>query len=118
MRARAYGREPTPAEKTEEKTDEILEKANEYLETISEKWEETEEKPAVVAIALAAFVGIWATSGIVDRIDKLPVVGGVLELVGLLVTGWFVYRYLIFGPDREELKGNLQQFVKKVTGER
>ena len=35
-----------------------------------------------------------------DRIDRLPIVGGLLEFVGLLVTGWFVYRYLLFGPDR------------------
>lgn len=64
------------------------------------KWDRTEEKPAVIAITTAAFVGVWALSGLVDRIDKLPVIGGLLELVGLVVTSWFVYRYLIFGPDR------------------
>lgn len=64
------------------------------------KWDKTDEKPAVVAITTAAFVGVWALSGVVDRIDKLPVIGGLLELVGLVVTSWFVYRYLVFGPDR------------------
>ena len=38
--------------------------------------------------------------GLVDRLDKLPFVGGFFELVGLLVTGWFTYRYLTFAPDR------------------
>lgn len=65
------------------------------------KWDKTDEKPAVVAITTAAFVGVWALSGIVDRIDKLPIIGGLLELVGLVVTSWFVYRYLVFGPDRQ-----------------
>ena len=64
------------------------------------KWDQTEEKPAVVAIGVGTFVTIWALSGLVDRIDKLPIIGGLLELVGLLVTGWFIYRYLVFGPDR------------------
>ena len=64
------------------------------------KWDKTEEKPAVIAITTAAFVGVWALSGLVDRIDRLPVIGGLLELVGLVVTSWFVYRYLVFGPDR------------------
>lgn len=64
------------------------------------KWDQTDEKPAVVAIGVGTFVTIWALSGLVDRIDKLPVIGGLLELVGLLVTGWFIYRYLVFGPDR------------------
>lgn len=54
----------------------------------------------MVAIGVGTFVTIWALSGLVDRIDKLPIIGGLLELVGLLVTGWFVYRYLVFGPDR------------------
>lgn len=67
---------------------------------LQEKWDETEEKPAVVAITISAFIAIWAASGVVDAVDKLPVIGGLLELVGLLVTGWFAYRYLIFGPDR------------------
>ena len=54
----------------------------------------------MVAITAAAFVGVWALSGLVDRIDRLPLIGGLLEFIGLVVTGWFVYRYLIFGPDR------------------
>jgi hypothetical protein len=29
---------------------------------------------------------------------QVPVVSGVLELVGIFVSSWFVYRYLIFGP--------------------
>ena len=40
------------------------------------KWDETDEKPAVIGIGVATFVAIWATSGLVDRIDKLPLIGG------------------------------------------
>ena len=71
-----------------------------YACMLQVKWDKTEEKPAVIAITSAAFVGVWALSGLVDRIDKLPIIGGLLELVGLVVTSWFVYRYLVFGPDR------------------
>ena len=53
-----------------------------------EKWDQTEEKPAVVAITLASFVAVWAASGVVDAVDKLPLIGGLLEFVGLVVTGW------------------------------
>ncbi len=83
-----------------------------------EKWEETEEKPAVVAITVSAFIAIWAASGVVDAVDKLPIIGGLLEFVGLLVTGWFAYRYLIFGPDRYvswfTLQCNLAYFLAEV----
>ncbi|KAL3160498.1 hypothetical protein ABBQ32_010808 [Trebouxia sp. C0010 RCD-2024] len=100
----------------DQQSTELLDKANAYVDDLKAKWDETDEKPAVIAITSAAFVGVWALSGLVDRIDKLPIVGGLLELVGLVVTSWFVYRYLIFGPDREELKQNLDKFLSKVTG--
>ena len=63
-------------------------------------WDGVEEKPAAVAIGVGALVALWATSGLVDAIDRLPIIGGLLEVVGLIVTGWFVYRYLLFEPDR------------------
>ena len=63
-------------------------------------WDDVEEKPAAIAIAVAAIVALWALSGLVDAIDRLPIIGGLLEVVGLIVTGWFVYRYLLFEPDR------------------
>lgn len=63
-------------------------------------WEGVEEKPAAVAIIIGAITGVWALSGLVDAIDRLPIIGGLLEIIGLIVTGWFVYRYLLFEPDR------------------
>ena len=43
-----------------------------------------------MAITLASFVAVWAASGVVDAVDKLPLIGGLLEFVGLIVTGWCV----------------------------
>ena len=67
---------------------------------LQRKWNETEEKPAVVAITLSAFVAVWAASGVVDAVDRLPLIGGLLEFVGLIVTGWcvllFVIRWCLF----------------------
>ncbi|EIE23134.1 hypothetical protein COCSUDRAFT_42072 [Coccomyxa subellipsoidea C-169] len=109
-------REGGITEKGIDGSDEMTQKYQEIASDLKEKWEETEEKPAVVAITVSAFIAIWAASGVVDAVDKLPIIGGLLEFVGLLVTGWFAYRYLIFGPDREELKSNIESFLKKVTG--
>lgn len=87
----------------------------------------------MIAISAASFVAIWAASALVDGINKLPFFGSFFELVGLVVTAWFAYRYLIFGPDRcvayvvtgahhrccvyrEELKKNIDGFFSKVAG--
>lgn len=63
-------------------------------------WENTEEKPAAVAITMSAFLALWALNSVVEAVDRLPLFGGLFEMVGIIVTGWFIYRYLIFGPDR------------------
>ena len=57
---------------------------------------------------------LWATSSVVDAIEKLPIFSGLFELIGIGYTGYFVYRYLLFKPDREELKEIVDEFVKKI----
>lgn len=87
-----------------------------------EKWDKTDEKPAVVAISLASFVAIWATAGVVDRIDELPIISNLLEVVGLFVTSWFTYRYLAFKSDRcacisfWTFAPHLERFVSLLDG--
>jgi len=33
-------------------------------------------------------------------IDQLPIVPQLFELIGIAFSAWFVYRYLLFKPDR------------------
>lgn len=67
---------------------------------LQENWEKTEDKPAAVLITLSAVLALITLNGVVDAVDKIPIVSGVIELVGIVVTGAFTYRYLVFGPDR------------------
>eukprot|EP00877_Chromochloris_zofingiensis_P013220 jgi/Chrzof1/8151/UNPLg00198.t1 len=101
-------------------SDEASEKLNEAVNNISasikENWEKTEDKPAAVLITLSAVLALITLNGVVDAVDKIPIVSGVIELVGIVVTGAFTYRYLVFGPDREELVNNIKSFLKKVYG--
>ena len=43
---------------------------------------------------------LQATNAVVDAVNRIPLVSTFLEIVGLGVTGWGVYRYLLFRPDR------------------
>lgn len=83
---------------------------------IKAKWAETEDKPVVVSLGAAAIFGLVALNAIADAIDRIPLVGPFMELVGICATSWFTYRYLVFGPDREELKQIILDFGKKVQG--
>ncbi|GHP12350.1 hypothetical protein PPROV_001107800 [Pycnococcus provasolii] len=92
----------------------VSEKAEEIIDKASKAWDEVEEKPAAIALGTAAIIALWATSSVVDAIEKLPLFSGLFELVGIGYTGYFVYRYLLFKPDREELKEIVDDFVKKI----
>uniref|UniRef100_R7WC96 Cyanobacterial aminoacyl-tRNA synthetase CAAD domain-containing protein n=1 Tax=Aegilops tauschii TaxID=37682 RepID=R7WC96_AEGTA len=64
------------------------------------QWAKVEDKYAVATIGVAGLVALWTAVGALKSIDKLPILPGVLELVGIGYTGWFTYRNLIFQPDR------------------
>ncbi|RCV25872.1 hypothetical protein SETIT_5G200500v2 [Setaria italica] len=46
--------------------------------------------------------------------DKLP---GLLELVGLSYSGWFVYRYLLFQENRKELAEVIDDIKRRIVGD-
>jgi nitrogen regulatory protein PII-like uncharacterized protein len=45
-------------------------------------------------------------------------VSDLVELVGIGVTGFFVYRYLTVGPDRDELFVSIRSFAEKIYGKK
>ncbi|XP_028789271.1 protein CURVATURE THYLAKOID 1C, chloroplastic isoform X4 [Neltuma alba] len=49
-------------------------------------------------------------------IDKLPLIPGLLELIGILFSSWFTYRYLLFKPDRQELYQILNKSISDILG--
>ncbi len=51
-----------------------------FTSASQEWWENNDEKPTTIALGIAAFVGLWATSGLLDSINKLPLIGGVFEV--------------------------------------
>lgn len=97
-----------------EAANDISQKLQNTFEDLQVQWERNDEKPTTIALIVAAFVTVWAAGGLIDAVDRLPVIGGVFELVGLGVTGWFVYRYLGTGEDRKELRREFDSFLHKV----
>ncbi|KAF0906968.1 hypothetical protein E2562_013548 [Oryza meyeriana var. granulata] len=88
----------------------------EIVKAAQDAWTKVEDKYAVTAIGVAALVGLWTAIGAIKAIDRLPLLPGVLELVGIGYTGWFTYRNLIFQPDREALVSKIRSTYKEITG--
>ncbi|KAF5201638.1 Curvature thylakoid 1b protein [Thalictrum thalictroides] len=88
----------------------------EIVKKIQEKWEKVEDKYAVTLIAVAGAVALWGSSGMISAIDRLPLVPGILELVGIGYTGWFAYKNLVFKPEREALLEKVKASYNDIIG--
>ncbi|MCO5559640.1 hypothetical protein L7F22_013241 [Adiantum nelumboides] len=86
------------------------------LKSVQDAWEKTDDKLAVGGLGFTALIVVWASAGLIGAIDKLPLIPNFFEFVGILFTGWFIYRYLLFKPDREELLRKLDSALAKITG--
>ncbi|XP_019248038.1 PREDICTED: protein CURVATURE THYLAKOID 1C, chloroplastic isoform X10 [Nicotiana attenuata] len=69
------------------------------VQSLKNIWDKPEDRVAVIGFGIAAIVGFWASSNLIAAIDRLPLIPGVFEFVGILFSSWFVYRYLLFKPD-------------------
>ncbi|XP_042487563.1 protein CURVATURE THYLAKOID 1C, chloroplastic [Macadamia integrifolia] len=87
------------------------------VKSVQTVWDKSEDRLGVVGLGFAAVVAIWASSNLISAIDKLPVIPGVLEFVGILFSWWFIYRYLLFKPDREELLQIISKSTSDILGQ-
>ncbi|CAN6294467.1 unnamed protein product [Urochloa humidicola] len=76
------------------------EEFTEFVNSLKQEWDGIKNKYTVITLAVAATLAMWSAGGVVSAIDRLPVVPGLMELVGIGYSGWFTYRNLIFKPDR------------------
>ncbi|XP_027334980.1 protein CURVATURE THYLAKOID 1B, chloroplastic-like isoform X2 [Abrus precatorius] len=72
----------------------------EFVKTLQEAWDKVDDKYAVSSLAVAGVVALWGSAGLISAIDRLPLIPGVLEVVGIGYTGWFAYKNIVFKPDR------------------
>ncbi|THU66547.1 hypothetical protein C4D60_Mb05t15290 [Musa balbisiana] len=82
------------------------------------QWDKLDDKYAVASLVLVGLVALWTTTGMISAIDRLPIVPGVLELVGIGYTAWFVYYNLVFEPDREALIEKIKGTYSDIIGSR
>ncbi|KAJ4780895.1 CURVATURE THYLAKOID protein [Rhynchospora pubera] len=77
----------------------------------------SEDWIALAGLGFAGIVAIWAASNLISSVDKLPLIPNVMEFIGILYSSWFVYRYLLFKPDREELATIIKNVISSITGQ-
>ncbi|GAB4861524.1 Protein CURVATURE THYLAKOID 1B, chloroplastic [Ancistrocladus abbreviatus] len=88
----------------------------EILKSAIDAWDKVEDKYAVTSLAVAGVVALWGSTGMISAIDRLPLIPGLLELVGIGYTGWFAYQNLVFKPDREALLIKIKETYNEIIG--
>ncbi|KAL3335316.1 hypothetical protein AABB24_031499 [Solanum stoloniferum] len=87
------------------------------VKSVKNIWDNPEDRIAIIGLGIAAIVGFWASSNFVAAIDSVPLIPGVFEFIGILFSSWFVYRYLLFKPNRQELFQGINKSISDILGQ-
>lgn len=97
-----------------ERYSEILGKVNQTLDQVD--WPLVGRVAKAVGILLAVIVVQILIKGVLDTINLLPVVPGLLELLGLVVVGQWSWQNLTTGEKRAAVVARLQQLRHDYLG--
>lgn len=97
-----------------ERYSEILGKVNETLDKVD--WSQAGRIGKVVGIFAAVIVAQILIKGILDTINLLPVVPGLLELLGVVVVGQWSWKNLTTSDKRTALVNRVQALRSEYLG--
>ena len=97
-----------------ERYKDILGKVNETLDKVD--WSQAGRIGKVVGIFAAVIVAQILIKGILDTINLLPIVPGLLELLGVVVVGQWSWKNLTTGDKRSALVTRIQSLRKEYLG--
>ena len=93
---------------------EVIGKVNETLDKVD--WSQIGKAGKVAGIFLAVIVAQILIKGVLDTINLLPIVPGLLELLGLIVVGTWSWNNLTTGEKRKAVLDQLQSLRKEYLG--
>ena len=79
-------------------------------------------KPILITIGwvLLGIASVWLVLSILGAVltiaTSIPVLSPLFELIGVVYTGWFVYRYLLTASQRQELSQKIDTFKHEFIG--
>ncbi len=75
------------------------------------------QKPLItILLLLSGVVSVKVVLAVLDSINDIPLLSPLFELVGIIYSGWFVYRYLLKASTRQELVQDFRGLKNQVLG--
>ena len=93
---------------------EVVGKVNETLDRVD--WSQLGKFGKVAGILLAVIIAQILIKGVLDTINLLPIVPGLLELLGLVVVGSWAWKNLTTSEKRSELMSQVDHLKKEYLG--
>jgi len=97
-----------------ERYSEILGKVNQTLDQVD--WSQMGRIGKSVGILLAVIIAQVLIKGVLDTINLLPIVPGLLELLGLVVVGQWSWHNLTTSEKRNAVVAKLQHLRQEYLG--
>ena len=97
-----------------ERYSDVLGKVNETLDQVD--WSQMGRIGKIVGIFAAVIIAQILIKGILDTINLLPIVPGLLELLGVVVVGQWSWKNLTTSDKRNDLVQRVQTLRKEYLG--
>lgn len=97
-----------------ERYSEIIGKVNETLDKVD--WNQVGRIGKAAGVILAVIVAQILIKGVLDTINLLPIVPGLLELLGLVVVGSWSWKNLSTSEKRSAVVARLESLRKEYLG--
>jgi hypothetical protein len=94
-----------------ERYSEVIGKVNETLDKVD--WSQVGRIGKASGVLLAVIIAQILIKGVLDTINLLPIVPGLLELLGLVVVGNWSWANLTTGEKRSALMGKIQNLRRE-----
>lgn len=112
---------PLSTDEGNEQWREIGEKAYAFLATLPDylgRFFSEYRKPLVtLGLIFGSIVSVKLTLALLSAINDVPLLEPAFELIGLVYTVWFVYRYLLKASSRQELGQEIDKLKAQVLGQ-
>jgi hypothetical protein len=92
----------------------VIGKVNETLDKVD--WSQLGKAGKIAGILLAVIVAQILIKGVLDTINLLPIIPGLLELLGLVVVGTWSWENLTTSEKRSAVVDQLQSIKKEYLG--
>jgi hypothetical protein len=108
------------ADETQEQLRQVWEKIYNFLAGLPEYLSEffgAYRRPLItLGLIFGSIVSVKLTLALLDAINDIPLLEPTFELIGLVYTVWFIYRYLRRAESRQELLTIINNFKDDVIG--